>query len=92
MQGTGIGLAFTKELVIIHNGNIRVESKKGSSSSFTVYLPYDESSVSETTTEIKENPIEHLNHSNNNFLSLNKEQSIILLKHKISNTLASLLQ
>ncbi len=39
MEGAGIGLAFTKELVSLHGGNISVRSQVGEGSSFTVELP-----------------------------------------------------
>lgn len=38
-QGSGIGLAITKEFVRIHGGTIRVESEVGKGSSFIVVLP-----------------------------------------------------
>ncbi|AYB33594.1 hybrid sensor histidine kinase/response regulator transcription factor [Chryseolinea soli] len=38
-QGSGIGLAITKEFVRIHGGTIRVESEEGKGSSFIVVLP-----------------------------------------------------
>ncbi|MDO8727333.1 MAG: ATP-binding protein [Candidatus Methanoperedens sp.] len=38
-EGTGIGLTNTKQLVELHGGNIRVESKYGEGSTFTVRLP-----------------------------------------------------
>ncbi|OQP58965.1 hypothetical protein A3860_39070 [Niastella vici] len=38
-QGTGIGLAITKEFVKLHNGIITVKSEPEKGSSFTVYLP-----------------------------------------------------
>jgi two-component system phosphate regulon sensor histidine kinase PhoR len=41
-QGSiGLGLAFTKEVVRLMNGDITVESKKGVGSIFTMVLPYD---------------------------------------------------
>ena len=38
-EGTGIGLALAKELVQLHNGNIRVESEENQGTVFRVILP-----------------------------------------------------
>jgi signal transduction histidine kinase len=38
-EGTGIGLALTQELVKLHGGTIRVESRLGSGSAFHVTIP-----------------------------------------------------
>nr|WP_294898805.1 two-component regulator propeller domain-containing protein [uncultured Pedobacter sp.] len=38
-QGSGIGLAITKEFVRLHGGSIEVESVSGKGSAFIIYLP-----------------------------------------------------
>ncbi|HVO73336.1 MAG TPA: ATP-binding protein, partial [Ignavibacteriaceae bacterium] len=40
VQGTGIGLSLTYELVRLHNGNIFLESEPNAGSKFTVMLPF----------------------------------------------------
>jgi two-component system phosphate regulon sensor histidine kinase PhoR len=37
--GTGLGLAIVKHIANIHNGNVAVESKVGSGSTFTIMIP-----------------------------------------------------
>ena len=43
--GTGIGLAFTKDLVLLHNGLITVESEPQNGSSFRILLPFNAAQV-----------------------------------------------
>ncbi|HEX9979094.1 MAG TPA: PAS domain S-box protein [Flavobacterium sp.] len=38
-EGTGIGLSMIRELIRLHGGTIKVESREGSGSTFTVYIP-----------------------------------------------------
>jgi PAS domain S-box-containing protein len=40
IEGSGIGLALVRELVRLHGGTIRVESKVGEGSAFTVAIPF----------------------------------------------------
>jgi len=39
IHGTGLGLAIVKSIVEAHHGHVRVESRPGSGSTFSVYLP-----------------------------------------------------
>ena len=38
-MGTGLGLALSKELITLHNGDIFVNSQKGKGTTFTILLP-----------------------------------------------------
>ena len=37
--GTGLGLSITRSVVLMHNGQLRVESKEGEGTTFTVKIP-----------------------------------------------------
>lgn len=47
-EGTGIGLSLIKELILLHNGNIEVESVAGEGSCFTVSIPFGTKHLSHT--------------------------------------------
>ncbi len=41
IRGTGLGLAIAKEIVILHNGTLNLQSKVGNGSTFTVSIPIE---------------------------------------------------
>ncbi len=79
-KGSGIGLALTKELVNLHNGQISVSSTKGEGTNFKVRIPYTlpnlpESTIHQTNIESAESLID--------LKSSQKEQSPIIENNSI---------
>jgi DNA-binding response OmpR family regulator len=58
-QGTGIGLAITKEFVKLHNGIITVKSEPEQGSCFTVFLPAKKVYYASTRTTTNHEPVEN---------------------------------
>ncbi len=54
-KGSGLGLALSKEIVLLHQGAIEVSSKKWQGTTFTIKLPLDN-----TTKKTSQHPIERL--------------------------------
>jgi DNA-binding response OmpR family regulator len=68
-EGTGIGLALTKELVDLYRGKIHVKSELGKGSTFTVKLPvskaqFKEDEIAIVPAETGSEPVEEYIHSN----------------------------
>lgn len=47
IQGTGLGLSICKRIIEVHHGRIEVESQENLGTTFSIYLPLDQSSTSE---------------------------------------------
>lgn len=56
--GTGIGLAFSKRLVNLHEGNIRVDSEVGESTTFTIVLPIIRHNIDHEIVETEKEALE----------------------------------
>lgn len=56
-QGTGIGLALTKELVKLHEGHLKVRSKLGKGSRFSVYLPFNDAGEDNQVGEVQKEKV-----------------------------------
>ena len=80
-EGTGIGLALTKELIELHKGNISVNSKEGEGSEFIILLPLGDFKI-EREEPVKLQPAEYLNL--NNFSAQEKEEKITELDSPVS--------
>ena len=63
-EGTGIGLALTKELIELHKGSISVASKEGEGSEFIILLPTGSQKTG--TEEYTARPTEYTLQMNNN--------------------------
>lgn len=77
-DGTGIGLAFTKELVQLLKGKIFVESKPGKGSSFTVLLPYIDEISDEKHDSISEKKLLNDNSEDENEFNSNKQILLVV--------------
>jgi signal transduction histidine kinase/ligand-binding sensor domain-containing protein/DNA-binding response OmpR family regulator len=79
-QGSGIGLSFVKDLILLHKGQIGLVSKPGQGSKFIVRLPLGQTHFSPEQIKYKENIIEgNLPSSLNLSLAKTSENKKILI-------------
>ncbi len=86
-QGSGIGLALTKELVKLHHGEISVKSEEGAGTTFSVLFPLGKDHLKEA--EIVENGPVNIDDKNGDYVLLPKtdddQYSIANIQSSISN-------
>jgi PAS domain S-box-containing protein len=63
-EGTGLGLALTRKLARLHNGDITLESTLGSGSKFTLFIPHLRKTDSESLQLLE--AVNILDHNNQN--------------------------
>jgi len=62
-EGLGIGLALVKELVDLHNGEIKVKSTVDEGTAFSIYLPVSQTELSDApATPVQSSYIQEKNH------------------------------
>ena len=74
-EGTGIGLALTKDLIKLHNGTIEVESHEGQGSRFIVRLPTDISNLTKYTIIGQQNTIQLSTYETTELPAMSTEKS-----------------
>ncbi len=75
-EGTGIGLALTKELTVLHHGSIHVESQPNKGTSFQLWFPSGNAHLSQGETTAFSQDLSHSN----------TEPGIILTTETVENT------
>jgi DNA-binding response OmpR family regulator/two-component sensor histidine kinase len=81
-DGTGIGLALTKELVELHKGTISVKSKKGEGTRFIISLPMEMEGVETKTARKISSEYAELDHVNQTQKTFETSGSRIPIAHE----------
>jgi len=82
-QGSGIGLAITKEFVQLHGGEISVESKPGQGSTFYLTLPVNEAALPFSNKIIADDDLEDIEMAQ----SVTDEKSNTIIHDKLATVL-----
>ncbi|WP_256007245.1 substrate-binding domain-containing protein [Pedobacter deserti] len=85
--GSGLGLSLSKELMALHKGAIKVASKKGEGTVFSVHLPLGEAHLSETERKPSAGrqlaPYHEAPEEAPSPISLVKEQSLLIVEDNL---------
>ena len=83
--GTGLGLSVSKQLVILHGGNIEVSSELGKGSIFTITLPLSkEQERSKIQKGIKIQPLRREDATKNSILKGVKKEEVLIEPKKVN--------
>lgn len=81
-EGSGIGLAFVKELAHLHQGTVHVASVMGEGTTFTIQLksgPQELDSVHFSSVEVQKQPLKSIAQTSENAKITNQKKPIILV-------------
>lgn len=68
-QGTGIGLALTREIITLHHGTIRVKSNKGAGTTFSITLPVSAAPFAPEEIQQESESMNVINHSLHSYIA-----------------------
>lgn len=75
--GTGLGLALTKEYILLHDGTINIDSIEGNGTTFTIELPLIHSNAPKDVSDFSNTRIEDLNLIEGNTLMTIQNNNIL---------------
>lgn len=81
-EGTGIGLALTKELIELHKGKIEVESEEGKGSTFRLYFPLGSAHLSAHEICVEESSLNEIDNDSIRSDAFRNDEDRIISKTK----------